>query len=217
MPILEVSDEFEEKVLEMAAQSPAAAMMRLSLEIDRQLRLILAAIDRRKDYTGKSPSEALDLIAQAAIGSGFLSELRNTVDDYWTLRNQLVHSGTSSPSLALRAVDYGLRIVRMLRSIPRPSFIVSANVPIFFDRWCNQPYRDFHGVLLNIFGSNGEPGGRHIFPTRKNYVAGTSVSWEWDWSGAGLGATWYRDPESGESMSAWSESLEFIGRPLDEI
>jgi len=217
MPILEISDEFEEKVLEMAAQSPAAAMMRLSLEVDRQLRLILAVIDRRKDYTGKSPSEALDLISQTAVGSAFPSELRDTVDNYWTLRNQVVHSGASSSGFALRAVDYGLRIVRMLQTIPRPSFIVSANVPIFADKGCTQLHRDVHGVLLNLFGSNGEGHGRHIFPTRKEYIAGKSVSWEWDWSGAGWGSTWYRDPESGESKSAWSESLEFIGRPLDEI
>jgi hypothetical protein len=217
MPILELSDGFEEKVLEMAAQSPAAAMMRLSLEVDRQLRLILAVIDRRKDYTGKSPSEALDLIAQTAVGYAIPSELRDTVDDYWVLRNQVVHSGATSSGFALRAIDYGLRIVRMLQTIPRPSFIVVTNVPIFADRGCTQSYRDVQGVILNLFGSNGEGHGRHIFPTRRKYIDGQSVSWEWDRSGEGWGATWYRDPDLGESKSAWSESLEFIGRPLDEI
>jgi hypothetical protein len=217
MPILELSDGFEEKVLEMAAHSPAAAMMRLSLEVDRQLRLILAVIDRLKDYAGKSPSEALDLIAQTAVGSAIPSELRDTLDNYWVLRNQVVHSGASSSVFALRAVDYGLRIVRMLQSIPRPSFIVTANVPIFTDRECVQPRRDVQGVLLNLFGSNGENHGRHIFPTRRKYVAGQSVSWEWDRAGIGWGATWYRDLESDKPKSAWSESLEFIGRPLDEI
>jgi hypothetical protein len=66
MPNLGIPLGFEEKILEEAIQSPSIAMMRLSLEIDRQLRLILAVIGRLKEYFGQSPSDALDLIARHA-------------------------------------------------------------------------------------------------------------------------------------------------------
>ena len=64
MPSLEVSTGFEEKTFELVVQSPAAAMMLLWSEVDRQLRLILAAVGKLENYKGQSPGEALDLIAQ---------------------------------------------------------------------------------------------------------------------------------------------------------
>ena len=103
MPSLELSSGFEEKLLETAVRSPAAAMMRLSLEIDRQLRLILAVTGQLKDYTGRSPGEALDLIAKVAVGESVPSELRDTIDNYWSLRNSVIHSGDASSGISMRA------------------------------------------------------------------------------------------------------------------
>lgn len=217
MPSLELTPGFEEKLLETAVQSPAVAMMRLSLELDRQLRLILAVIGQLRNYTGQSPSEALDLIAKTAVGSAIPTELRYTVDSFWSLRNLVVHSGPSSLGYAMRALDYGFRILRMLQTIPRPNFIVAEEVPVFSDKLCINLRTDISGVILNHFGSNGENFGRHIHPSRRNYISGQNVSWEWDMDGKGWGESWYRDPLSGTIKGAWSESLEFIGRSLEEI
>jgi hypothetical protein len=117
----------------------------------------------------------------------------------------------------MRSVDYGLRILRMLRAIPRPSFIVAAVVTVFSDLACSVPRQDVRGVILEHFGPNGEKFGQHIYPSRKDYNQGQSVSWEWDRTGQGWGKTWYLDSRSGETKSAWGESLEFVGRPLDQI
>ena len=216
MPTLESVAGFEPKILEEAIQSPAVAMMRLSLEIDRQLRLILAVVGRLKDYTGQSPSEALDLIGSVE-GSSIPPELRDTLKSFWDLRNRVVHSGAPQDGFAMRALDYGFRILRMLQAIPRPSYIVISEVFVCSDPACNIPRPDVRGVILEDFGSKGESHGRHVRPSRKHYISGQSVSWEWDLRGPGWGATWYRDPQTNEIKSAWGESLEFVGRPLDEI
>jgi hypothetical protein len=192
-------------------------MMRLSLEIDRQLRLILAVIGRLKEYFGQSPSDALDLIAKSIAGNFIPSELRDTLNNFWDLRNVVVHGGRANDNLSMRSVDYGLRILRMLETIPRPSFIVVAIVIVFSDAACSVPRQDVSGVILEHLGPNGEQSGQHIHPSRKNYSQGQSVSWEWDLTGGGWGNTWYRDPKSGEIKSAWGESLEFIGQPLELI
>jgi hypothetical protein len=221
MPSLGPPLGFEEKILEEAIQSPSVAMMRLSLEIDRQLRLILAVIGRLKEYYGPSPSDALDLIAKSNTGEFIPSELRDTLKNFWDLRNVVVHGGRASENLSMRSIDYGLRILRMLQAIPRPIFIVVAIVIIFSDKMCTVPRQDVSGVILESLGQNGEKLGRHIHPSRKEYIPGQSVSWEWDMTGnpreSGWGETWYRDPDSGEIKSAWSASLEFIGRPLESI
>ncbi len=218
MPTLESAPGLEEKILDEAIQSPAVAMMRLSLEIDRQLRLILAAIGLLKDYTGRSPSVALDLIWRSSNGgSAAPRELRETLSNFWDLRNKVVHNGGPQQGYALRALDYGLRILRMLQAIPRPSHFVRASVTVCSDRACNIVRQDVTGVILESFGANGESQGQHIHASRKPYVVGESVSWEWNTRSPGWGETWYRDPQSGEVKMAWSEASEFIGRPLEEI
>src|SRR5580692_871446 len=112
MPSLELSPGYEEKILEEAIQSPAVAMMRLSLEIDRQLRLILAVIGGLGDYVGQSPNQALDLIV-LNIHAPVPPELRDTLNSFWDLRNRVVHNRGSKEGIAMRSVDYGLRILRM--------------------------------------------------------------------------------------------------------
>jgi hypothetical protein len=217
MSSIELSPGLDERILEVAIQSPAAAILRLSFEVDRQLRLILAVIGRLNDYTGSSPNEALDLIAMSNVKPGIPPALRDTLRNFWDLRNLLVHGKETGEGLAMRSVDYGLRILRMLQAIPRPSFIVIASVMVFSDAACAIERQDVSGVILEHLGPNSENYGRHIHPSRKDYIQGQSVSWEWDRTGIGWGKTWYRDIESGEIKSAWCESLEFIGRPLESI
>ncbi len=207
----------EEKILEDAIASPAVAMMRLSLEVDRELRLILATLGRLKDYAGPSPTEALDLIEKS--GQGLIpQELRATLKDFWNLRNMVVHGPGSKQHFAMRAVDYGLRILRMLRAIPRPWRIVRAeNVPLCSDSKCVRLMPDVRGVILESFSHQGESHGLHIYPSRIRYILGQKLSWEWDTTGEGWNETWYKDPFSDEIKLAWSESMEFVGRPLERI
>lgn len=210
--------EMQERILENAVSSPAVAMMRLSLEIERQLRLLLATLGRLRDYTGQSPSEALDLIGKSNEGSFIPTELRDTITTFWDLRNRVVHGSGPQQGFAMRAVDYGLRILRMLSAIPRPSRIVRwAQVPLCSDEACNRLRTDVRGVILESFGPKGESHGLHIHPSRRQYVEGQSLTWEWSFENPGWDETWYKDPMSKEIKLAWPESLEFIGRPLDQI
>jgi hypothetical protein len=217
MPDFEVSSKSEEKILAEAIHSPSVAMMRLSIEIDRQLRLILAVVGRLREYSGRAPTEALDLIAKSAAKDSIPPSLREILNEFWSLRNEIVHGRNAHEGFAMRTVDYGLRILRMLQSIPRPAFIVVKTVVVFSDNTCSIARSDVGGVILDHLGPNEQDFGHHIHPTRRSYVEGQSVSWEWNLGGEGWGESWYRDPRSGEIKYAWTSSLEFIGRPLEEI
>lgn len=209
---------FETAILEEAVQSPSVAMMRLSIEVERQLRLILAATGQLQKYTGQSPTEALDLISKTMDeGSVFPKALRGTLEGFWGLRNDVVH-GHVGQHLTIRAVDYGLRILKMLHSIPRRSYIiVDASIPVFSDPVGRTLREDVRGVILKTMGPHGGIEGFNVHPARRVYSVGQSVSWEWDLRGPGWGETWYRNPPLGEIKLAWVGSLEFIGRPLEEI
>jgi hypothetical protein len=49
-------------------------------------------------------------------------------------------------------------------------------------------------------------------------MEGVSVGWEWNTDRRqSWGDTWYKDLETGKCTPAWSGSMEFIGRNLNEI
>jgi hypothetical protein len=189
--------------------------MRLTLEIDRELRKLLAVTGALSKYQGQSLPEAVDLLNNLKLPR----ELKDTVSQFWSLRNFVVHGQSSGEQLALRALDYGLRILRLVRSIPRHSYVVyKSGITLYKDRTATRPRDDVRGVILETLSPDGQSQGRHIFPTTKAYTPGESVSWEWNLKNRkGWDETWYRDPDTMEIKSAWGESLEFVGRDLDDI
>jgi len=214
-----VTVNFEQQLLEEAASSPVVAMMRLTLEIDRELRKLLAVTGNLARYQGEMP-EAVDLLHNLELPR----ELRDTLTQFWSLRNHVVHNQVSE-HLALRALDYGLRILRMVKSIPRHSYIVvRADIPVWPNAACIPPARpDVRGVMIETYSPEGESTGVQVFPTTKTYSGGESVSWEWNLQNKrGWGPSWYQEPDPLDPTkktikSAWGESLEFIGRNLNDI
>lgn len=213
---MSVTVNFEQQLLEEAAASPVVAMMRLTLEIDRELRKLLAVAGNLSRYQGEVP-EAIGLLEQTK-GFSPQRELKDTLTQFWSLRNQIVHYQVPE-NLALRALDYGLRILRMVKSIPRHSYVVyKSGITLYEDRACSRAREGVRGVILESLSADGESLGRQIFPTTKSYVPGESLSWEWDLHDEkSWGETWYRDPDTMEIKSAWGESLEFVGRDLNDI
>jgi hypothetical protein len=123
--------------------------------------------------------------------------------------------------LAVRAIDYGLRILSILESIPRPKRVVRyAGIPVYEDNACLRKYQGISGVILESFSSDGASHGLNIFPSGLQYSVGDEVTWEWNQgdSARRWGAAWYRNPtKDNEIESAWGESLEFVGRPLSAV
>ena len=167
---MSVTISFEQQILEEAAASPVVAVMRLTLEIDRELRKLLAVTGKLPQYRGEMP-DAIRLL-ESANGVQLPRELKDTITEFWSLRNHVVH-GQVSDHLALRALDYGLRILRMVKSIPRYSYVVVlADIAVYANSACNPPAReDVRGVMLETFSPEGKSMGRQIFPTTKDLLA----------------------------------------------
>lgn len=208
--------EFEQQILESAAQSPKLALMKLSVEIDRELRKILASIGLLGSYTTQPLPSALSLLEQRV---RIPEDIRVTVSEFWSIRNMIVHSEREDPDIPLRALDYGFRILRMLKSIPRPSYIVLySDIPLYSDKDCQNLRTDVHGVILEERSPEGKILSIKPRPTTRHYQPGQSVSWEWNLDNrTGWNETWYRHPVTQKIDLAWSGSLEFIGRPIDQV
>jgi hypothetical protein len=212
---------FDTAVLQEALRSPSVALMKLSIEIDRQIRLILGTVGLLARYQSSNPVLAIDLLRSAG-GVAVPDELRNSIGDFWAVRNGIVHGGDAGyEGLAVRGIDYGLRILSILASIPRPKRIVRySDIPLYKDQFCLRQYPDVLGVILESFSAEGANHGLHIHPSTLQYKVGDEVTWEWKLGGSddGWDETWYRNPaKNNEIELAWSGSLEFRGRPLSSV
>jgi len=212
---------FDTVVLQEALRSPSVALIKLSIEIDRQMRLILGAVGLLSQYHSSNPVAAVDLLRGAG-GVAVPDELRNSMADFWAVRNGIVHGGESGyEGLAIRGIDYGLRILSILVSIPRPKRIVRySDIPLYQDKFCSRQYPNVLGVILESFSAGGASHGLHIHPSTLRYTVGEEVTWEWrlDDRDHGWDETWYRNPaKDGVIELAWSGSMEFCGRPLSAV
>lgn len=212
---------FDTGVLQDALKSPSIALMRLSIEIDRQLRLLLGAAGGLSSYKTFNPVTAMNLLAGIS-GVVLPDALKNSVTDFWNVRNSVVHGGEAgNDGLAVRAIDYGLRILSILASIPRPTRIVRhVDVALYADKACLRKYQNVGGVIMESFSSDGTSHGLSIYPSTRHYNVGDEVTWEWKPGGTddGWDETWYRNPDKGGQIElAWSGSMEFVGRPLSEV
>lgn len=212
-----------QRIMEEALVSPKAAFMQLLIEIERELRKLLVSsgvLSRYLAHQSQTFPIALQLLGSVA-GAKIPDALTDQILELWNLRNNVVHGMTEVP---IRAFDLGFTILGVLTEVPRPSYIVrKANVPLYEDQHCTRQRPDVKGVLLERFGSDGVSQGISIHPsTKSHYVEGMSVGWEWDTpiayrSDVGWEATWYKDPKTGKCTPAWSESLEFIGRDVNQV
>lgn len=211
-------EQVERRILEEALVSPKATLMQLTLEIDRELRKLLVSTGVLGRYLGSAsptPPNALTILSSVQ-GATIPEELKERVSEFWNLRNAVVHRDSEVPVLAF---ELGLSILRVLRGIPRPSYVVRKNnIPLYADRYCQTERQDVRGVWLEIFGADGVSQGTRIFPSTRKYIEGASVGWEWNFDRReSWNDTWYKDAETGKCTQAWSGSMEFIGRNITEV
>lgn len=202
------------KILDLAESSPKLALMSLAVEIEKELREIIFSqgqVDR--PYTFTIPN-AIRILEQREFPSHLITALR----DFQRVRNQIVHGrGEVLSDDVLRAIDSGIIILKTLRSVPRQINIVyHPGVELYTDKECTQLIPDARGVILETNVTGHDEKFCRIFPTtRTHFKKGKKVAWEWN-SEKSWDEAWYHDPDTGEAKHAWSESLEFVGRNIED-
>ena len=208
------------RILGEALVNPKAALMQLTLEIEKELRKLLVSTGHLKEFLTSSPPilpNGLQILKR--VGAEIPEELVLAINEFWDMRNSAVHNPNFEvPSYAF---DRGLRILHILEDVPRPKYVVKqANVPLFTDQTCRIQREDVVGVMLQTFDGQGNPHGDvQVFPTLVQYEHGQSVGWEWsnDFKNHVYGDTWYKNPETGQCTLAWSSSAAFMGRDIEEV
>src|SRR5579872_3807427 len=107
-----LQEELERRILEEALVSPRAALMQLTLEIDREMRKLLVSTGALGRYIAlASPTlpNALRILASVQ-GARVPEELQERIAEFWTLRN--IAAAHQPGDIPLAAFQLGLSILR---------------------------------------------------------------------------------------------------------
>lgn len=199
-----------------ADTDPQFAMMRLSIEIERELFKILASAGFLAGRDVMSFGEMIRTIKeQYRIIS---PSLVDALETFYRVRNEIAHANQTDADDLQRVLDSGVVIYRTLRFIPRAKHVVhQTDVALYSNAAGTEEIREAKGVLINEVSPGEIMKHRQVFPTtRTHFRKGMQVAWEFDdqrvW-----GETWYRDPDTDDIRYAWTESFEFAGRSVEEF
>jgi hypothetical protein len=197
------------EILGQASSSPKTALMALSAELDRQAREVLASSRDPEAWQGRS-------LGQKLLRLELPPQVQSAYDEFRIVRNKIVHGHHASDEDALRALDYGLLILDALYRVPREVHrVLVPRVECYADEDGEQRC-EFWAVLLESEQTTDGSRIERAFPTTDtSYMPGQRLSWEW--RPREYGEAWYRDSRSGEMRYGWTSSLEFVGRPLEQI
>jgi hypothetical protein len=197
--------------LKEAMRSPRIALMALSAEIEAELRNLVASVGT---FSG-GRYEVLPL-AKALLGltrKGVPLSIVEAAQLFSDVRNRVVHGRYATDEDAIRAFDSGINILNAIKAVPHEIHTVKTMITVYADAQCTQP-RAVQGVMLVSKHTKSLYAVTRVFPTTMTYLPGQRVAWEWDMEKS-LGETWYKDPDTGNCVVAWSTSTYFAGRVLD--
>ena len=208
----------EDKVVEIlreASRSPRVGLIMLSGELEFSINELLAMTGWETPASSRSIAAAVDRLVEVGV---LTQSAASALTLYREVRNQIMHGRQSaSDDEVLVAIDSGLSLYRAVATIPREhNVVVDPNVPLFSDANGRHKVAIGHGVLLRTTSPGGTSSSLRIFPTtRTDLVPGREVTWEWSFDHV-WDETWYRDPENGAIVYAWTSSAEFRGRHLNQ-
>ena len=203
------------RVLDEIPKSPIGALLILGAELERQLRELLWSAGWQHGVRKITITNAIEYLGRTGLVP---TRLIGTVRLFLEIRNKILHGYGVTDSDTFRAIDAGISILRAILEIPiEINCVYHPGVEIYADPEGADIRRDVKGLILETKPPGSGATQKRIFPTSQmHYTQGSRVSWEWNPEKT-IGASWYRNPDSGNIEPAWSESMEFVGRPLETI
>ncbi len=196
---------YSEIVSETEDLAPELAVAALSIQIERKLKRLAGIVGTypRDNPTFRSLLKALDTTLPR--------EVFEVAVAFSSVRNAVVHGQRVPESSILNTIEAGRSLLKYLSERPeKPCVVVASGLVPYEDKQATIIRQGFTVLLL----WNGET--EQTFPTTRTYAPGTEVSWEWN-MGPTFHETFFEHPTTGEIREAWSQSAEFVGRPIDEL
>lgn len=209
-------DDTIEHILSETARSPKVGLMLLATEIERESRLLLAGMGALQN--SNRPISLLHAIKIFDQRGSLPRHVASSVESFLKVRNKLVHGKNSDQEDILRAIDSGITILKTLKAIPHEIHTVyNPCVPVYADPLCRRQRQEVNAVILQTISLGGaQISNKAYATTRDHFQQGKRVAWEWN-PEKQFEQSWYRDPDTNEIKEAWTSSMEFIGRHIEDI
>ncbi len=147
-------------------------------------------------------------------GEVMTERVKTSLEKFLEVHSQVARGEPMRKAQLLRALDLGLDAVKALESFPRGTMtVLDPQVQLFADAQGTMPRKHVHGVVLDVSGAGVPP--IRVYPTTRTYERGQTLSLEWSFERA-CKESWYREKD-GSLKHAWTESAEFVGRPLTDL
>jgi hypothetical protein len=126
----------------------------------------------------------------------------------------------------LQVLDLGISLLKALRAIPYEIHMVGhPGVNVYEDPECTRKREGVKGLILENISPNLGIKTTAIYPTTNwsYYQKGKRVTWEWEGEHdvpAGpftYHESGYINPDTGQKGIAWSHSMEFKGRHIEDV
>ncbi len=104
-----------ENILAVSATSPRAGLMLLSAEVEATLRTVLISSGSNPENIRRKTTSSLT--RELALMGRLPPSLARSVDQFWTVRNHVVHGAPWSDAEVLSAIDVGLGLLQLLQTM----------------------------------------------------------------------------------------------------
>ena len=204
------------QVIEVSKDNLELAIIRLSALIEMETRTLLGSLGATKEKLA-----GLQQMFNVLSKKGYLTDsTASALKTFSNIRNLIVHGRKPQNDHAmLQAIDLGIDLLKTIRLIPRETYKVKATgINLYSDQNCKIIRDDVKGVIIETTTPDIQEKYDRIFPTRNPsyYQIDKRVSWEWN-LGVSWDNTWYIDNNTGDIKSAWTSSLEFTGRHIEDL
>jgi hypothetical protein len=202
-------------ILDEASRSPKVALMLLASELEREVYQILASKGLLHELRRTSLPQAIEVLERRGALPRHLAE---SVRNFYGVRSSLVHGQDATQDDIIRAIDSGLTILRTIQAIPRRVNIVyHPGVEVYSDPEGKNIREGVKAVVLESTSPGGALKTFLVYPTtRTHFQKGKRVAWEWNESLI-FSESWYKHPDTDKITLGWNESMEFVGRHLEDI
>lgn len=201
----------EAQIINLASTDRVAAVLMLAVEIEREVLFLVGMLGLRNRAKTGSLRECIQLLYEQKV---ITPETASALIEFSQLRNQIAHSSvrfSSNDPALISAIDSGLRLLRVLKGVPRPIYrIKKAKIPLFKDPDRKEPIAGVYGVVLETITQDGMAEER-IFPAGRDFTEGELVGWDWDMTRV-YGKAYYWDEAQGRARSGWESSAAFAGK-----
>ncbi|HEV2129423.1 MAG TPA: hypothetical protein VGR22_12465 [Thermomicrobiales bacterium] len=116
------SDAVIEAILEEASDDPKVVLIRLSLEIEKELRFLLGSAGFLQDRDYLPLRKAVETLWHEY--PVLPPTVIDAIEAFWEVGNHTIHGGKGDRDAVVRAVDSGLVVLKTLHGLPMVQFVV---------------------------------------------------------------------------------------------